>query len=237
MPPAKRRRAERERNIAENDQCQQVGGRTTEAEGIHADGGNAEQAGQVEQPLRPGDMSSCLQQGLGEDGQAQRPECGQGDAVQPPGDRVVWPQILEAVAAHAQAEQQGAGRGEYVPEVGTVAQVEEQLQVVQQQRADQSIDDAEEQVGLDAMLLQAFLRPDAHGERIAGRVEGPGVDAQRPGAIGEAEYRAAVGAVASGEEGHLLAGEVLPVVSLGIGEIDAQVAQVDRIDFQPPVAG
>ena len=72
------------------------------------------------------------QQFLGEAQDAEADQNGQSDAVQPGGHRAIGPEVLETMAAHAGDKYQRGRHGQHVPEVSSIAQSQQDKQVVQQ---------------------------------------------------------------------------------------------------------
>jgi len=92
------------------------------------------------------------------------PERRQGNAVQPERYGAARPEILEAVARHAQDEDQSKGCGQHVPEIGTVAQAEKNEQVVQQQGENYPVDQAQPQVFLGGHADEVVTLPKSQRE-------------------------------------------------------------------------
>ena len=194
-------------------------------------------AGKAQQVVCPAYMAAGLQQGLGEAASAETPERGQGDTVQPEGYGIIRPQILEAMAAHAEDHQQGAGGGQYVPEIGRVAQAEKDEQVVQQQGGDDAVDHAQCEVFLGGQLGQIIQLPGAQGEGVAGRVVAAQVKGQWLLAqLRQLEQHVAVIMVAAALIADALARFPRLPAAHAIRQKEAQIELGDRADLQPPLA-
>ncbi len=186
--------------------------------------------------MGPGHETADLQQGLGEAAGAEAPERRDADAIQPEGHRSVRPEVLKAVSGHAQDHQQRAAGGHHVPEIGGIAQAEEDEQVVQQHGQDQAIDQAEKQVLAHCLLLQGVELPDLERKGVAGRIVAAQIKGQRAlvAKLRQAEQHAPVGVVAPFVKADQLAGLTLGPATVAVRQIDAQVFQGHRANFQPP---
>ncbi|MNF70483.1 hypothetical protein D3C84_523940 [compost metagenome] len=172
------------------------------AEDVDQDGHGVEHAGHIEQALGPAQAAAGVQQLLGEAHDEDAPERRQGDAVQPQGHRCIRPEVLEAVPAHAEDEHQRRGGGQHVPEIGGVAQRHQDEQVVEEQRQDHPVDQAEAEVLGGLQFLEIIQLPDLQRERVARRIEAAEVQGQRlrPD-FRQLEQHAPVGVVAGFGEG------------------------------------
>ena len=142
------------------------------------------------------------------------------------------------MAAHADDHQQGAGGGQHVPEIGVVAQGEEDEQVVQQQGGNDAVDQAQAQVFADCLMIQVFQLPDPQREGVAGRVEaaqveGGGCRAQ----LRQLQHHTPIGVVAPLGEADPFAGLPLYPATLTVRAVQLQVELGHRADFQPPARG
>ncbi|MNY21335.1 hypothetical protein D3C86_1548710 [compost metagenome] len=168
--------------------------------------------------MRPGQAAFGVEQLLGEAHDEDAPQRGQGDAIQPEGHGAARPQVLEAVTAHAEDEYQHAGGGQHVPEIGLVAQGDEDEQVVQQQRQDHAVDQAEADVFVAGLLLEVAELPDGQREGVAGGVEAAEVQGQGFCAqLGQFEQHASIGVVAALGVGHRGAGCARVPAALAVG--------------------
>ena len=235
LAPAHQCRAECRRDAGQRQQGNQPGGQVALAEAFQGHGDDIADTGKAQQVMRPAHVLAGLQQRLGEAAGAEAPQRRQGDAVQPERHRALRPQVLEAMAAHADDHQQGAGGGQHVPEIGVVAQGEEDEQVVQQQGGDDAVDQAQAQVFADRLVIQVFQLPDPQREGVAGRieaaqVEGGGCRAQ----LRQLQDHASIGVVAPFGEADPFAGLPLYPATLAVRAVQLQVELGHRADFQPP---
>ena len=215
-----------------DDLCAGMG----KAQRVDQDGRGIHHATQVEQAMGPAQVVGGGEQRLGKAHDQDRPQRRQGHPVQPEGHRLARPQVLKTVAAHAQDKAQGAAGGQYVPEVGAVAQADQDEQVVQHQGQNDAVQQAQAEVLGGSELLQVVPLPDFQRERITPRVVAAKVHNQRLFAqLRELEHLAPIGQVAPGGKGHLLATQALLPTALTIRQIQAQVEQGDAAILQPPL--
>ena len=158
-----------------DDLCAGMG----KAQRVDQDSRGIHHAAQVEQLMGPAQVVGSGEQRLGKAHDQDRPQRRQGHPVQPEGHRLVRPQVLKTMAAHAQDKTQGAAGGQYVPEVGAVAQADQDEQVVQHQGQNDAVQQAQAEVLGGGELLQVVPLPDFQRERIAPWVVAAQVHNQR----------------------------------------------------------
>ncbi|MCY1529782.1 hypothetical protein D9M68_649470 [compost metagenome] len=142
------------------------------------------------------------------------------------------------MAGHAEDKYQHAGGGHHVPEVGLVAQGDEDEQVVQQQRQNHPVDQAEADVLVACVLFEVVELPDFQREGIAGGVQAAEVQDQRLAVeFRQLEQHAPVRMVAAFRVRHGIAGVTGDPAALAVGQVELQVEDGDAGVFQPPLAG
>ncbi len=130
LTPAAERGPQRRRDRSQSQHDEDPGAERTQPGEVEQYGRDIEAQGKGQQAVGPGHETAGLQQGLGEAAGAETPERRDADAIQPEGHRSVRPEVLKAMSGHAQNHQQRAAGGHHVPEIGGIAQAEEDEQVV-----------------------------------------------------------------------------------------------------------
>ena len=121
--------------------------------------------------MRPDQAALGVEQLLSEAHDKYAPQGGQGDAIKPEGHGIIRPEVLGAVAGHAENKDQHAGGGHHVPEIGAVAQGDQDEQVVQQQGENHPVDQAEADVFVASLLCQVLQLPDFQREGVPRRIQ------------------------------------------------------------------